>query len=247
MRPLKLFIVAAEFFAMASCFHTAAQSGTSRMTGIPLNDLKAQHPRNVKTELVTYKGRQALQVTDMTRTDVQDGVQLVILDNTQFRDGTIEIEMAGEPKPGAENTAARGFVGLAFRLSLDSGSGAPKYDCFYIRPTNGRADDQVRRNHATQYISFPDRPWFKLREQFPGKYESYADMVAGEWTKVKIEVMGTRANLYVGGAPQPVLVVNDLKQEEGQIALWVGTDTIARFTNLRISRASQPAAAAGSK
>lgn len=248
MRILKLSIVAAGIFVIAAVgFRATAQSGTSRTTAIPLNDLKTQHPRNVKTELGMYKGRQAVQVTDMTRSDVQDGVQLVILDNTQFRDGTIEIEMAGEPKPGAENTAARGFVGLAFRLNIDPGSDAPKYDCFYIRPTNGRADDQVRRNHATQYISFPDRPWFKLREQFPGKYESYADMVAGEWTKVKIEVMGTRANLYVGSAPQPVLVVNDLKQEDGQIALWVGTDTIARFTNLRINRVTQPTGTAGSK
>jgi hypothetical protein len=43
------------------------------------------------------------------------------------------------------------------------------------RPTNGRAEDQVRRNHATQYISYPDRRWFQLRKDFPGKYESYAD------------------------------------------------------------------------
>lgn len=199
----------------------------------------------MKTELVTYKGRQALQVTDMTRSDVPDGVQLVILDNTQLRDGSIEIEIAGEPKPGTENMAARGFVGLAFRLSLDPVSDTPKYDCFYIRPINGRTDDQVRRNHATQYISYPDRPWFKLREQFPGKYESYADIVAGKWTKVKIEVKGPSAKLYVGSASQPVLVVNDLKQEQGQIALWVGTETIARFTNLRISSTSQVAGTLG--
>ena len=60
-------------------------------------------------------------------------------------------------------------------------------------------------------------------------------MVAGEWTKVKVEVKGKRAELYVGSAPQPVLVVNDLQQEEGRIALWVGTETVAHFTNLRVS------------
>jgi len=191
-----MFVIAAGLLVVADGLCTTAQSGTPRETAIPLNDLKKQHPRNVKTELVTYKGSLAVQVTDTTRTEVPDGVQLVILDNTQFRDGTIEIEMAGEPKPGAENTAARGFVGLAFRLSLDAASDAPRYECFYIRPTNGRADDQVRRNHATQYISYPDRPWFKLREQYPGKYESYADMVAGEWTKIRIEVKGANAKLY---------------------------------------------------
>jgi hypothetical protein len=33
-------------------------------------------------------------------------------------------------------------------------SGGPSF--VYIRPTNGRADDQVRRNHSTQYISMPE-------------------------------------------------------------------------------------------
>ncbi len=106
---------------------------------------------------------------------------------------------------------------------------------FYLRPTNGRTEDQVRRNHATQYISYPDRPWFQLRKDFPGKYESYADMVAGEWIKMRIEVHGKKANLFLDDAQQPVLVVTDLTQEHGRIALWVGTDTVAHFANLRVT------------
>ena len=42
-------------------------------------------------------------------------------------------------------------------------------------------------------------------------YESYADMEAGAWTTMRIEVAGTKARLYVNGASQPCLVVNDLK------------------------------------
>jgi len=127
---------------------------------------------------------------------------------------------------------------MAFRVAPDAAKDAFKYECFYLRPTNGRADDQVRRNHATQYISYPHFPWFRLRKEFPEKYESYVDVVPGEWTKVKIEVRGDTARLYVHGAPQPVLVVNDLKQGkgQGQIALWVGTGTVAHFTNLRITK-----------
>jgi len=49
-------------------------------------------------------------------------------------------------------------------------------------------------------------------------------------------VHGEKARLYVQGAPQPALVVNDLKQAQGKIALWVGTDTIAHFANLRVSQ-----------
>src|SRR5688572_33379506 len=113
----------------------------------------------------------------------------------------------------------RGFVGIAFRVQKQ-GIG---FECFYLRPTNGRADDQLRRNHATQYVSHPDYPWFRLREENPGVYESYTDLVPGEWTKVKIVVSGVQAQLYVNGAEQPCLIVNDLKlgHIEGLIALWI--------------------------
>lgn len=236
IKSLKVLVVALAVLACGP--RLAGQSGTQAVA-ISLDNPGTQHPRNVKTEVVMYKGRNSLRVTDATPADVADGMQLVVLDNSQFRDGTIEVDLAGEPKAGAESQAPRGFVGLAFRVSFNASTNAPRYECFYLRPTNGRADDQVRRNHATQYISYPERPWFKLREQFPGKYESYADMVAGEWTKVKIVVMGKKANLYVGSSSQPVLVVNDLTQEEGQIALWVGTDTVAHFSNLRVTRAAE--------
>lgn len=211
------------------------QNAAAEATIIPLDRLNKQQPRNVKTKWVTYKGQKALRVIDTAPPDAADGIQLVILDDTDFRDGTIEIELTGEPSPKAKSTAPRGFVGLAFRVNLDARD-AVKYDCFYLRPTNGRADDQVRRNHSTQYISYPDFPWFRLRKEFPEKYESYADVVPGEWTKLKIEVHGDKARLYVQGAAQPALVVNDLKQTQGKIALWVGTETTAHFANLRLSK-----------
>jgi hypothetical protein len=108
--------------------------------------------------------------------------------------------------------------------------------CFYLRPTIGRADVQLRRNHTTQYISQPDHPWHRLRKENPGLYESYVDLVPGEWTRVKIVVSGTTARLYVHGAEQPSLIVNDLKLEasEGAVALWIGPGTEAHFANLRV-------------
>jgi hypothetical protein len=76
-----------------------------------------------------------------------------------------------------------------------------------------------------------------LRKEFPGKYETYVDLVAGEWTKVKIEVRGEKARLYVNGVEQPTMLVNDLKQKQtkGAIALWIGPGTVAHFSNVRIS------------
>jgi hypothetical protein len=208
-----------------------------KTTTIPLDNPSELQPRNVKMEQVTYKGRKALRVADAAPADVGDGIQLVILNKTEFQDGVIEVELTGEPAATA-GSGARGFVGLAFRVKLDAAKDAAKYECFYLRPTNGRADDQVRRNHSTQYISHPDFPWHRLRKEFPEKYESYVDLVPGEWTKVKIEVRGDKARLFVHDATQPVLVVNDLKlgQSQGQIALWVGAGTVAHFANLRVSK-----------
>jgi hypothetical protein len=131
---------------------------------------------------------------------------IVVLPGATIHNGTIELEVAGKPGAGAPGDA-RGFVGVAFRVS-DSAS---KYECFYLRPTNGRADDQLRRNHAVQYISFPDYEWNRLRTEAPGQYESYVDLFPGEWTKIKVEVSGVKARLYVHGASQPALIVNDLK------------------------------------
>ena len=68
-------------------------------------------------------------------------------------------------------------------------------------------------------------------------YESYVDLDPGAWTKLRIEVSGTKARLYVNGATQPCLIVNDLKQgyTHGRIALWARVSTDAYFSNLRIS------------
>ena len=63
------------------------------------------------------------------------------------------------------------------------------------------------------------------------------DLVPGEWTRIKILVSGQSARLYVNGAEQPTLIVNDLKQpvSMGGVALWVGPGTIAHFTSLKIT------------
>ena len=64
-------------------------------------------------------------------------------------------------------------------------------------------------------------------------------MQLDEWTKVKIEVRGRQARLYVNGSANPSLVVDGLKGEDlqGAIALWGYTGEEAYFSNLRISNA----------
>ena len=187
---------------------------------------------NVVVTPVQHDGRDGLLVTEPPGIDDHGEKKLAVLPGASFRDGTIEVTVAGRPAAGARE-AARGFVGVAFRVAPD----AEAFECFYIRPTNGRADDQLRRNHSTQYISYPGHPWHKLREETPGVYESYAEMAPGQWTPLRITVEGGRARLYVGGAEQPALIVNDLKHGEGEgaVGLWIGPGTEGFFTDVRVS------------
>ena len=80
--------------------------------------------------------------------------------------------------------------------------------------------------------------WHRFREESPEKYESYTDLVPGQWTNVRIEVKGDRARLFVNGAEEPTLIVNDLKLgagTAGSIGVWIGPGTIAHFANVRVS------------
>jgi len=187
-------------------------------------------PLNVTIEKAIFKGIDCLKVVDSGE---NSELKIAKITDTSFQNGIIEVDIAGMLMVGSSEQA-RGFVGISFRIRPDNSA----FECFYLRPTNGRAEDQVRRNHSVQYISFPDYPWFKLRKEEPEKYESYADLVPGEWTKVKIIIDGEKARLYVHGKEQPTLIVNDLKHgsgESGAIGLWIGPGTEAYFANLRIT------------
>jgi hypothetical protein len=62
--------------------------------------------------------------------------------------------------------------------------------------------------------------------------------VPDTWTKIRIEVRGAQAKLYVHDQPQPVLVVNDVKSgpsAKGAVALWIGPGTVAHFRNLVVT------------
>jgi hypothetical protein len=197
---------------------------------------------NVSAEPATLQGKKGLKLTlsaeaarrlqAMPPSALQDLEQLALIDGLVFANGVIEAELAGTPGPGAA-AGARGFVGIAFRVQDD----LKTYDAFYLRPTNGRADDQERRNHSVQYVSHPDWPWDRLRKEAPSKYESYVDLLPETWTKIRIEVRGDRARLYVHDNEQPTLIVNDVKtgaSAKGAVALWLGPGTIAHFRNLTV-------------
>jgi hypothetical protein len=179
---------------------------------------------NGRANVVEYRRRRAIKLTPSAQAMNED--MLAIISGTQFKDGEIRVDVAGAPRSGA-SADARGFIGIAFR----TGAHGEWSEVFYLRPTNGRANDQLRRNHSVQYVSHPDYPWNRLRQESPGVYESYADLEPGVWTAMRVVVSGTTARLYVNGAEQPCLVVNDLKHGDagGQVALWAQVETDAYF------------------
>ncbi|HEY2017025.1 MAG TPA: hypothetical protein VGH38_26150 [Bryobacteraceae bacterium] len=177
----------------------------------------------------TYQGKSAVRVDALP--NANNGESYALVKGSRFHNGTIEVELAGKPAANA-GEAARGFIGIAFRMQGN------RYEYIYLRPTNGRADDQVRRNHSTQYGAHPEFNFDRLRKDSPEKYESYVDLVTGAWTRYRIVIDGKTARLFVNGAAQPCLIVNDMKlgDSEGAVALWVGPGTEGYFADLKITR-----------
>ena len=184
-------------------------------------------PHRVKVSSVEYRGKRAVQIIEDG--PVPDGEAYAVVRGSSFHNGEIEMEVAGRPAPGADG-GARGFIGIAFRIKDG------KFEYIYLRPTNGRADDQIRRNHSTQYGAHPDFGFGVSRQQAPEKYESYVDLEPGVWTRVRVTVEGTKARLFVHGASQPCLIVNDLKlgDSSGGVGLWIGPGTEGYFSGLRV-------------
>lgn len=188
----------------------------------------------VAMSLQKLNGKEVVKVVkDSTVKGVDEPTFVKIVDSN-FKDGTIEVNVLSKLRPDAP-ADARGFIGLAFRINEANS----RFESIYIRPTNGRADDQIRRNHSVQYFSYPDFKFFRLRKEFPEKYESYADMDLNEWIKMKIVVNGTKAKLYINDNKEPSLIVSDLKlgpEESGAVGLFVDIGTEGYFTDLKISK-----------
>jgi hypothetical protein len=215
--------------ACASVSSTPTAPGPDAVV-LPLESTDRLELLRTRAEPASYQGRHAI------RLDPADGAAadrdvLAVVRDLQLTDGEISVEVAGAPRPGAP-TDVRGFIGVAFHVSDDGAV----YENVYLRPSNGRADDQLRRNHSVQYQSIPEFSWKRLRDETPGQYESYADLQTGAWTRMRIKIQGTRAELYLDGAEQPCLIVRDLKlgARGGRVALWADPTTEAYFRELRL-------------
>ncbi len=161
------------------------------------------------------------------RFDEQPGDGLGWWPATEFADGTIEFDVRGK------DVLQRSFVGVAFH-----GVDEKTFDAVYFRPFNFRAADPARRNHAVQYIAMPDYDWQLLRSKYPEKYEKPVSPAPAPdgWFHVRIVVARPQVNVFVNGANEPCLTVEQLSaRTTGWVGFWVGNNSGGDFANLKIT------------
>ena len=103
---------------------------------------------------------------------------------------------------------------------------------------NFRAADLDRRAHAVQYISHPSNRWFHLRQNQPGRYEQPITPApdGDRWFHAKIVIDRPTVRVYVNGATEPSLVVEELSDRtNGSLGLWVGPGQGGCIANLTIA------------
>lgn len=128
--------------------------------------------------------------------------------------------------------AARGFIGIAFRIDSNN-----HFDCIYLRPANGRTEDPLRWKRAIQYFAYPGYSFSSLRKEANGVYETYADIGLNEWIDVKLQIIEIKATFYLNGNLAPAFSVKNLlgDSKHGSIGLWVDVGTIGYFKDPSIT------------
>lgn len=196
---------------------------------------------NSKAKIIEMDGVSVLQVErdlvaspfDSSNIEASvDGPTYVKIVNLEMENGTIEVKVLSQIMENSPFPAARGFIGLGYRVSSDD----KKFEGIYLRPSNGRADDQLRRNHSVQYFSYPGYTFSRLRKEANGVYETYADIGLNEWITMRIELEGEKASLYINNQKSPSFLVQKMlgTSKNGSVALWVEIGTIGYFKDLKV-------------
>lgn len=158
----------------------------------------------------------------------------VKLVDSSFQNGVIEVKMLSRLLPDAPDFA-RGFIGIAFRMNEEDTA----FESFYVRPTNGRIADPVRKNRGVQYFSYPTYTFDYFRNLGITEFEGPADIGLDEWISLKAVVDGPRGEFYLNGEKEPVLVVENMKHgggAKGAIGLFVDIGTEAFFKDLTVTK-----------
>ncbi|MAU70669.1 MAG: hypothetical protein CML04_01115 [Pseudozobellia sp.] len=151
-----------------------------------------------------------------------------------FENGSIEVKMYSQLLDPAPYPGIAGFIGVYFRIQPDDSA----FEGIYVRPKVGRVNNQQYRNHAVQYISYPNAKFDMLRKSDPGKYEGSAPVALKEWITMRIEVNGDFAEMYINNAKYSSFVVDKMlgKHKIGGVGLYVDIGTIGYFKDLKVTK-----------
>ncbi len=170
--------------------------------------------------VLDYQGEPALHY--------EGGENIAIIEGTEFSDGIIEVEMAFERKPTGSGVSG----GIAFRATDEK-----SFDCVFFSPTvPDTSEDKKNGMNAIRYTTVEgSKGYYKNIRDFVGKYNAASPHFdLSGWTSIKLVIHGKSLAVYIGGAEQPCLEMDDMfgKNKSGNIALW-GFNNYYR--NLRIT------------
>ena len=200
---------------------------------------------NVTGSIIEFEGKQVLKierdlkalpfdVNNIAKTvDEPHYARLVGLED--FENGTIEVKMYSRIQDPPPYPGVAGFIGVYFRIKEDDSA----FESIYVRPKVGRVNNQMFRNHAVQYISYPHAKFDTLRKSYPpGSYEGSAPVALREWIKMRIEVNGETAEMFINDMKYSSFIVDKMlgKNNIGGVGLYVDIGTIGYFKDLKVTK-----------
>ncbi|MGB8951467.1 MAG: SMP-30/gluconolactonase/LRE family protein [Candidatus Aminicenantales bacterium] len=136
------------------------------------------------------------------------------LKDVVFENGIVEVDLAFK-----EGTI---FPTIIFRAQDEA-----NYEEFYVRPHKSGQPDALQYTPVFNGLS----AW----QLYYGEgYTRAWTFSPNTWIHIKLEIAGTQARVFIGGAPNPALVINDLKRgrSKGRLGLKVtGTIGLSYFAD----------------
>jgi hypothetical protein len=200
---------------------------------------------NVTGAVIDFQGKKALKIErdlvafpfdekNLEKT-VDDRHYARLLGINDFENGTIEVKMYSQIQNPSPYPPAAGFIGLYYRIKEDDS----EFESIYLRPKVGRINNQMARNHAVQYFSYPDFKFQTLRDKFPaGSYEGSAPVMLNEWITMRLEINGETAEMFINDMKYSSFIVNKMlgKNKKGYVGLYVDIATTGYFKDLKVTK-----------
>ncbi|MBL7826595.1 MAG: hypothetical protein JNJ57_08200 [Saprospiraceae bacterium] len=199
---------------------------------------------HVTGEIVGFEGKKVLKIErdlnslpfDSTRIEatVDEPHYARLLGLDDFENGTIEVKMYSQIQNPKPYSGVAGFIGVYFRIKEDDSA----FEGIYVRPKVGRIGNQLFRNHAVQYISYPKYKFDQLRKIAPFKYEGSAPVALNEWITMRIEVTGETAEMFINNSKYSAFIVDKMlgNHKIGGVGLYVDIGTIGYFKDFKVTK-----------